>query len=377
MTAAQKIAKDKFKQAIAYRQKTGVSLKEAFAHIYGKKIANTRKLVFDYLEVPKGKVPKVVKIIGNINNFKANIWGIQLGFVEVKANNEIYLQLMDLTNNKPIIKFIPGLSSKEIDAYAYDISEYIKYYSNQSHTYTELESLKSKLKKWSRLIDKEVNKLNKKSTKMPIKKAAPKKKIAKKVVRKIVKKKAAPKKVAKKKLTKQDYDKRYQAKKPGKRTSASGNTYYESRPNRSDKGKLLGIGNVLNKNQEIKRLSQLAKTPLEKRIVSILKYNLQDYDNLKSLIKDVLYNGLQSGIISDLIYYNDTLAFYKRYKKEIDVLLKDVMNESGANSPANIFGKKWDNEDWSVQDTNNRNLLAWFGFEEKTRELADKLGYEI
>jgi hypothetical protein len=37
MTAAQKMAKAKFKQAIAYRQKTGVSLKEAFAHIYGKK----------------------------------------------------------------------------------------------------------------------------------------------------------------------------------------------------------------------------------------------------------------------------------------------------------------------------------------------------
>ena len=37
MTQAQKIAKAKFKQAIAYRQKTGVSLKEAFAHIYGKK----------------------------------------------------------------------------------------------------------------------------------------------------------------------------------------------------------------------------------------------------------------------------------------------------------------------------------------------------
>jgi hypothetical protein len=255
MTAAQKTAKDKFKKAIAYRQKTGVSLKEAFAHIYGKKVGAVKKKV--------------------------------------------------------------------------------------------------------------------------AKKSAPKKKVAKKVVRKVVKKKATPKKVAKKKLTPRDYDKRYSAKKPGKRTSASGNTYYESRPNRSDKGKLLGIGNVLNKNQEIKRLSQLAKTPLEKRIVSILKYKLQDYDNLKSLIKDVLYNGLQSGIISDLIYYNDTLAFYKRYKKEIDVLLKDIMNESGVNSPANIFGKKWDNEDWSVQDTNNRNLLAWFGFEEKTRELADKLGYEI
>ena len=33
MTQAQKTAKAKFKQAIAYRKKTGVSLKEAFAHI--------------------------------------------------------------------------------------------------------------------------------------------------------------------------------------------------------------------------------------------------------------------------------------------------------------------------------------------------------
>jgi hypothetical protein len=250
MTAAQKTAKAKFKQAIAYRQKTGVSLKEAFAHIYGKKVGAVKK------------------------------------------------------------------------------------------------------------------------------KAAPKKKAAKKVVRKIVKK-AAPKKVAKKKLTPKDYDLRYSAKKPGKRTSASGNTYYESRPNRSDKGKLLGIGNVLNKNQEIKRLSQLAKTPLEKRIVSMIKYKLTGYDNLESLLKDILYNGLQSGIVSDLIYYSDTLAFYKRYKKEIDTLLKDLINETGSNSPADLFGNKWDKEDFFIEDTNNRNLLAWFGFEEKLRGLADKLGYEI
>lgn len=261
MTAAQKTAKAKFKQAIAYRQKTGVSLKEAFAHIYGKKV----------------------------------------GAVKKKA--------------------------------------------------------------------------------APKKKAA--KKVAKKVVRKIVKK-AAPKKVAKKKLTKVDYDKRYQAKKPGKRITTGknypykkGNVYYETRGNRSDKGKLLGIGNVLNKNQEIKRLSQLAKTPLEKRIVSMIKYKLTGYDNLESLLKDILYNGLQSGIVSDLIYYSDTLAFYKRYKKEIDTLLKDLINETGSNSPADLFGNKWDKEDFFIEDTNNRNLLAWFGFEEKLRGLADKLGYEI
>jgi hypothetical protein len=126
MTAAQKTAKAKFKQAIAYRQKTGVSLKDAFAHIYGKKVGAVKK------------------------------------------------------------------------------------------------------------------------------KAAPKKKAAKKVVKKKIAKKivkkSAPKKIAKKKLTKQDYDKRYQAKKPGKRISTGknypykkGNVYYENRANRSDRGKLLGI----------------------------------------------------------------------------------------------------------------------------------------
>jgi hypothetical protein len=43
MTAAQKAAKEKFSKAIAYRKKTGVSLKEAFAHVYGKKVGAVKK----------------------------------------------------------------------------------------------------------------------------------------------------------------------------------------------------------------------------------------------------------------------------------------------------------------------------------------------
>jgi len=56
MTQAQKTAKAKFKQAIAYRQKTGVTLKEAFAHIYGKKTA-TKKVVRK--KAAKKKIGKV------------------------------------------------------------------------------------------------------------------------------------------------------------------------------------------------------------------------------------------------------------------------------------------------------------------------------
>jgi len=43
MTAAQKTAKANFVKAIEYRKKTGVSLKEAFAHVYGKKVGAVKK----------------------------------------------------------------------------------------------------------------------------------------------------------------------------------------------------------------------------------------------------------------------------------------------------------------------------------------------
>ena len=59
MTTAQKNAKAKFKQAIAYRQKTGVSLKEAFAHIYGKKVGSVAKKTVKKKTVKKSATKKV------------------------------------------------------------------------------------------------------------------------------------------------------------------------------------------------------------------------------------------------------------------------------------------------------------------------------
>lgn len=44
MSAAQKQAQANFKKAIAYRKKTGCSLKEAFAHVKGSKVTGTKKV---------------------------------------------------------------------------------------------------------------------------------------------------------------------------------------------------------------------------------------------------------------------------------------------------------------------------------------------
>jgi hypothetical protein len=74
MTQAQKIAKAKFKQAIAYRQKTGVSLKEAFAKIYGKKKvvkkAATKKVV-------KKAAPKKVAVKRVVKKAAKKVSGVK------------------------------------------------------------------------------------------------------------------------------------------------------------------------------------------------------------------------------------------------------------------------------------------------------------
>ena len=179
MTAAQKTAKAKFKQAIAYRQKTGVSLKEAFAHIYGKKVG------------------------------------------------------------------------------------------------------------------------------------AVKKKVAKKVIRKVVKKKAAPKKVAKKKLTRKDYDKRFQADKPSKRTSASGNTYYEYRENRSDRGKLLGIGKFYDSNILKKLESSMDELDMANGQIILHR------GNLKMGIKDLFTKKLNQDLVKKNIKLRKELITHIRELKKL------------------------------------------------------------
>jgi len=275
MTAAQKIAKEKFKKAIAIRKKTGVSLKEAFAEVYGKKKVGAVK--------KKKAAKKVVK------------------------------------------KAAPKKAAKKV-----------------------------------------------------VKKAAPKK-AAKKVV-----KKAAPKKAAKKVVQKNKP--RYSAEKhtnwqtiPAHKRRVNG---MENHKDTKSHNVNIRVVSGISKNDELKRLTQLAAgspNKLVKKVATMLKSKVTNggYDSLRSVMNDVLRHGLQSGIISDLIYYSDTQSWFKKYKPEIMKLLREVMFNYGTNNPADIFGKNWDNDDPFAQDTMNQNLLAWFSFEETTRELADYLGYDL
>ena len=150
---------------------------------------------------------------------------------------------------------------------------------------------------------------------------------------------------------------------------------------RTKKGQFKGYRSIsgIPIKSEIKRLEQLAsksKSPLQKRVATIIKRKASSYDYLNDCFLDISH-GLSSGIISELIYYTDTVAWYKKYKKEIMAMLIETMSQMGAKSPEEVFGRNWDDYDVFAEGTHNQNLLAWFSFEETSRELANQLGYDI
>ena len=98
-------------------------------------------------------------------------------------------------------------------------------------------------------------------------------------------------------------------------------------------------------------------TPLKRAVI----HDVLDQEDVKSYIKDVLYSGCQSGIVSGLIYYNDTEAFAKRYIEDILDLYQEACETSG--SHLNIIDNKL-------------NWLAWFGYEMIIQDLSLELELE-
>lgn len=115
-----------------------------------------------------------------------------------------------------------------------------------------------------------------------------------------------------------------------------------------------------------------------KLVDAVMDYYIDRYGNddtpeeMITSMKDLQSYGCVSGMIGDLIYYEDTIKFYEEYKEEINQLLSELVSDTGL-SIEELFGDKFDKEDPLVLEQNNQNLLAWFGFEETSRKLYEEM----
>lgn len=93
-----------------------------------------------------------------------------------------------------------------------------------------------------------------------------------------------------------------------------------------------------------------------------------DEITINEAIKDIIDNGCISGIIAELTYYYQTEAFFDRHKDEINAIAQGLSIEIFEN-PYELY--------YNLNGGCSKNTMAWFGFEEMTRIIADEMGLEF
>ena len=125
----------------------------------------------------------------------------------------------------------------------------------------------------------------------------------------------------------------------------------------------------------MKRLSG-AETKLEKAVQRIVNRQAKDYGSVEAWLADLRQGGCASGMVTEMIYYTDTVRFFKRHEQEITALLANLLSDVGS-SPKELFCSGWDEDDPSARETHNQNTLAWFAFEQTAFDLASRNGIEV
>ena len=102
-------------------------------------------------------------------------------------------------------------------------------------------------------------------------------------------------------------------------------------------------------------LSDLEQSPLFREVCAYIVDRYSTNDDIEGFIFDLAQHGCVCGMVSSLVYYTDTHAFFDRHYQEIEDLRQQTEDDLG--EPLKIKGDL-------------RNFFAWFAFEETALGIA-------
>jgi hypothetical protein len=112
-------------------------------------------------------------------------------------------------------------------------------------------------------------------------------------------------------------------------------------------------------------------TPMEKEVIEDQLDEVDGYDTPQDFLEHLCDLCITGGGVSSMIYYDDTLNFCEAYADEINQLLSDGISEFG--SLEDMFGDRYDDSDPMNLGQGNRNLFAWYAYEETARRIAEAI----
>ena len=111
---------------------------------------------------------------------------------------------------------------------------------------------------------------------------------------------------------------------------------------------------------------ETVKDSVKYEVIEWVESMVDGYSNIDDIFNDLFVGGCESGIVTNLIYYDDTVAFYNKYAHEIDVFLneyleiEDVESWDGLQELSDMFPQ--------LDDADTRHIKA----EEEVREKAEE-----
>ena len=60
-------------------------------------------------------------------------------------------------------------------------------------------------------------------------------------------------------------------------------------------------------------------------VIEWIESRIEDYNNIEDIFNDLFTGGCESGIVTELIYYEDTLNFYNKHKYEIEIFIDEIL----------------------------------------------------
>lgn len=120
----------------------------------------------------------------------------------------------------------------------------------------------------------------------------------------------------------------------------------------------------------------VVSSDLNRKVFEIIYEDARNYNgNLKDRLlqrcEEVCKYGCQSGTVGELIYYRDTNAWFEKFIYDIENLVYELTEDTGESLQELLKG--FDSVDPFCRYEYNRNLLAWFSFEETCYRLVSIL----
>ena len=94
--------------------------------------------------------------------------------------------------------------------------------------------------------------------------------------------------------------------------------------------------------------NETVKDSVKYEVIKWVESMSEDYDNMEDIFNDLFSGGCQSGLVTDLIYYDDTVAFYNKYEDQIKIFLdeyleiEDVESWDGLQELSEMFPQLYD-----------------------------------